>query len=114
MKTGIEKHLEKDKNLQILKHVKENPHGRQISNFDCFDVIDQDNSHFRLQLKEAEYITWKKPNLNKQIKHVTISVQVILFFTFFSSFYFTLLFSFSIVITFHFHSSWTFTILNKF
>ena len=76
MKTRIEEDLGKDKHLQILKHLQENPHCRAVSNFDCFDVIDRDNSHFRLLLKEAMHITWMKPILNKQIKHVTLTISV--------------------------------------
>ena len=76
LKTRIEEHLGKDKNSQILKHLQENPHCREVSNFDCFDVIDRDNSHFRLLLKESMHITWKKPILNKQIKHVTLTISV--------------------------------------
>ena len=76
LKTRIEEHLGKDKNSQILKHLQENSHCRQVSNFDCFDVIDRDTSHFRLQLKEAIHITWKKPILNKQIKHVIQTISV--------------------------------------
>ena len=60
-KTRTEEHLGKDKNPQIFKHLQENPHCRHVSNFDCFDVIDCDTSHFGLQLKEAMHITWKKP-----------------------------------------------------
>ena len=66
LKTRIKEHLGKDKNSQILKRLQENPHCSQVSYFDCFDVIDCDTSHFRLQLKEAMHITWKKPILNKQ------------------------------------------------
>ena len=76
LKTRIEEHLGKDKNSQILKHLQENPLCREVSNFDCFDVIDRDNSHFRLLLKESMHITWKKPILNKQIKHVTLTISV--------------------------------------
>ena len=76
LKTRIEEHLGKDKNSQILKHLQENPRYREVSNSDCFDVIDRDNSHFRLLLKEAMHITWKKPILNKQIKHVTLTISV--------------------------------------
>ena len=61
LKIRIEEHLGKDKNLQLLKHLQENPHYGQVSNFDCFDVTDCDTSHFRSQLKEAIHITWKKP-----------------------------------------------------
>ena len=50
LKTRIEEYLGKDKNSQRLKHLQENPHCRQVSNFDCFGVIDRDTSHFSLQL----------------------------------------------------------------
>ena len=76
MKTRIEEHLGKDKNSQMLKHLQENLHCREVSNFDCFDVIDRDNSHFWLLLKEAMHITWEKPILNKQIKHVALTISV--------------------------------------
>ena len=49
---------------------------REVSNFDCFDVIDHDNSDFSLQLKEVMYINWKKPILNKQIKYVTLTLSI--------------------------------------
>ena len=62
-KTRTEEHLGKDKNSQTPKHLQEYPHSRQVSNFDCFDVIDCNTSHFRLQLKEAIHISWKKPIL---------------------------------------------------
>ena len=76
LKKRIEEHLGKDKNSLLLKHLQENTHCKQVGNFDCFDVIDRDTSHFRLQLKEAMHITWKKPILNKQIKHFTLTIFV--------------------------------------
>ena len=33
MKTRIEEHLGKDRNSQILKHLQENPHCKQVRNF---------------------------------------------------------------------------------
>lgn len=53
LKTRIEEHLGKHKNQQILKYLQKNSHCRQVTNFDCFVVIDCDNSHFSFQLKEA-------------------------------------------------------------
>ena len=75
LKTRIEEDLGEDKNLQILKHLQENPHCRQVRKFDCFDVIDRDTIHFSSQVKEAMHITWKKPVLNKHIKHFTLNVH---------------------------------------
>ena len=76
LETRIEEHVGKDKNLQILKHLQESPHFTEVSDFDCFDVIDCDTSHFRLQLKEVMHITWKKPILNKHIEHVILTISV--------------------------------------
>lgn len=64
MKARIE-----DKKLHIVKHLQESSQCRQVSNFESFDVIDCDNPHFGLQLKEVIEITWKKSILNKEIKH---------------------------------------------
>ena len=57
LKTRIEGNSGKDKNSKIPKPLQENPHCRQVSNFDCFDVINRVTSHFSLQLKEAMHIT---------------------------------------------------------
>ena len=75
-KSKIEELLAKDDNFQILKHLHENPNCRQVSNFNCSDGIDCDNSHFRLQLKEAMHVTWKQTLLNKQMKNVTLTISV--------------------------------------
>ena len=101
LKTRIVKHLGKDKNLRIPKHLQESSHCRQVSNFDCFDVIDRNNSYFRLQLKEGIKITWKKPILNKQTKHFFLGYFILSFLT---SFYLICFFSFTVAITFCFHS----------
>ena len=53
LKTKFEESLGKDRNSQILRHVQENSHCRQVSKFDCFKVIDRVNSHFRLQVNEV-------------------------------------------------------------
>ena len=34
-------------------------------NFDCFEIIDLVSCYFRLQIKKAMYINWKKPEPNK-------------------------------------------------
>ena len=97
LKTRIEEDLGKDKNSQILKHLQENPHCRQVSNFDCFDAIDRDTSHFRLQLKEAVHITWKRSILNKQMKYFTLFLFRLFCSFIFNSFYFIIFFSFPVV-----------------
>ena len=74
--TRIEEHLGKDKKSHIFKHLQENPQCQSKVNLDCFEIIDHASSYFRLQVKEAMHITWKKPVLNKQVKHVSITLSI--------------------------------------
>ena len=76
LSTSIEEHLEKDKKSHIFKHLNENHNCKNLSTPDCFQIIDSASSKFRLKLKEAMHITWTKPLLNRQLKHVTISITV--------------------------------------
>ena len=76
LSTRIEEHLEKDKKLHIFKHLDENHNCKSLSTPDCFQIIDSASSKFRLKLKEAMHITWTKPSLNRQLKHVSISITV--------------------------------------
>ena len=76
LSTRIEEHLEKDKKSHIFKHLDENHHCKSLSTPDCFQIIDSASSKFRLKLKEAMHITWTKPSLNRQLKHVSISITV--------------------------------------
>ena len=71
-----EEHLGKNKTSHILKHLKENRPCRQVSNFDCFGIIDHENSQFMFQLKEVMNINWKKSISSKQIKHVTLIISI--------------------------------------
>ena len=75
MNTRIEKHLGEDKNSHIYSHLQENQQCQEKVNFDCFEIIDR-ASYFRLQTKEAMHIIWKKPELNKQVKHVCITLSL--------------------------------------
>ena len=96
MNTRIEEHLRKDKKSHINSHLQENPQCQEKVKSDCFEIIDRASSYFRLQIKEAMHITWKKLELNKQVKHVdvTISIKVYCSITVSLSSYFLLYFSF--------------------
>ena len=74
--TRIEEHLDKDKKSHVFKHLDENRNCKNLSTPDCFNIIDSASSKFRLKLKEAIHITWTKPLLNRQLKHVSISITV--------------------------------------
>ena len=74
--TRIEEHLEKDKKSHMFKHLDENHHCKSLSTPDCYQIIDSVSSKFRLKLKEAIHITCTKTSLNRQLKHVSISITV--------------------------------------
>ena len=92
----IEEHLGKDKKSHIYSHLQENIECQEKVNSECFEIIDGASSYFRLQIKEAMHINWKKPELSKQVKHVgiTISIYVYCSITLSLSSHFLLSFSF--------------------
>ena len=74
--TRIKEHLEKDSNSHVYKHINNSPDCRNLSNEDCFSILDHGETEWQLKIKEGLHITWKKQNLNKQIQHLTISMSV--------------------------------------
>ena len=76
LSTRIKEHLEKDKKSLIFKLLDENHHCKTLSTPDCFQIIDSASSMFRLKLKEAVHFSWTNPSLNRQLKHVSISIIV--------------------------------------
>ena len=60
MNTRIEEHLGKDSKSDIYLDLQEYPQWQQKVTFDCFEIIDGASSYFRLQIKEAMHINWKK------------------------------------------------------
>ena len=76
MNTRIEEHLGKDKKPHINSHLQENSQCQEKVKSDCFEIIDRASSYFRLQIKEAVHINWKKLELNKQVKHVGITISI--------------------------------------
>ena len=63
-------------NTRIEENLQENPQCQERVNFDCFEIIDCASSYFRLQIKEAMHINWKKLELNKLVKHVGITISL--------------------------------------
>ena len=76
MNSRIEEHLEKDKKSHIYSHLQENPQCQEKVNSDCSEIIAPASSYFRLQIKEAMHINWRKPELSKQVKHVGITISI--------------------------------------
>ena len=76
MNTRIEEHLGKNKKSHIYSHFQENPQCQENVNSDYFQIIDRASSYFGLQIIEAMHINWKNPELNKQVKHVGITISI--------------------------------------
>ena len=74
--TMIKEHLETDSKFHIFKHLDTNGKCKELCNAECFEIIDSATSSYRLKLKEAMHITWENPSLNKQVKHVSISITI--------------------------------------
>ena len=75
-KTTIEEHIKKDNKSHTFKHLH--------STTTCFDsyisfsfkIIDKAHSKFDLKIKEALHIIWKKPNLNAQQNHLSLTLSL--------------------------------------
>ena len=76
LSTRIMEHLETDKNSHIFVHLVNNETCKELSTENCFEINDSTSTPFRLKLKEAVHIIWKKSLLNKQQKHVSVSITV--------------------------------------
>ena len=48
-----------------------------------FEILDSAPTKFQLKLKEAMYINWEKPNLNRQVHHSTWHLRFRLYFLYF-------------------------------
>ena len=76
LSTRFKEHLETDKKSHNFANLVNNATYKALSTENCFEIIDSTATPFRLKLKEAMHIIWKKPSLNKQQKHVSISITV--------------------------------------
>ena len=76
LSSRIKEHLETDKKSHIFECLVNDETCKAFSTENCFAIIDSAATPFRLKLKEAMHIIWKKPSLNKQQKHVSISITV--------------------------------------
>ena len=73
LKLGL-RSIKKDNKSHILKHL----HSAAIcfDSYSClsFKIIDKANSKFELKIKEALHINWRKPNLNAQQNHLSLTL----------------------------------------
>ena len=68
--------LPESMNTYIFKHLQESRVCNNVCNKDCFSVIDRATTEYQLKMKEAMHIKWIRPELNKQVKHYTLSLIV--------------------------------------
>ena len=74
--TKIKEHLKTDSKSHVFKHLDTNRNRKELCDTECFEIIDSATSSYKLKLKEAMHIIWEKPSLNKQVKHVGISITI--------------------------------------
>ena len=72
----IKEHLETEKKSHIFARLVNNENWSVVSTENCFKIINSTSTPFRLKLKEAMHIIWKKLSLNEQQKRVNISITV--------------------------------------
>ena len=75
-KTRIEDSIKKDDKSQVLKHLHSPATCFDSYNSLSFKIIDQGNSKFDLEIKEALHINWRKPNLNAQQNHLAVTLSL--------------------------------------
>ena len=74
--TRIKEHLRSDKNSHVYKHIHASENCIDNCNNDCFSIIDSASTQYQLRLKEAMHIQWEKPDLNRQVKHINLTLTV--------------------------------------
>ena len=72
--TRVREHLFSDKNSHIFKHLQSSDACNNACNENCFKVIDSARPHYQLKIKEALYIMWEGPSLNKQVQRDNFSL----------------------------------------
>ena len=71
--TRIDEHFGKDKKSHIYQHLTSSIDCLDKCSKECFSILDTANTKHQLQIKEALYIAWLKPTLNKQKHHQYIT-----------------------------------------
>ena len=72
--TRIKEHLKTDKKLHIYQHLSSNQDCFNCCTDDCLSILDYASTKYQLKIKEALYIKWLDPILNKQKKTLKITL----------------------------------------
>ena len=73
--TRVNEHLFRDKNSHIFKHLSFSKHCQDNCDVSCFKIIDNATSYYQLKIKESFHIERLKPELNKQVDHVSLALH---------------------------------------
>ena len=98
LSTRVREHLSRDRNSHVFQHLQQSNACRCLANKNCFSIVNGAPNKLQLMLKEAMYIQWESPTLNKQLKHADLTLS---FEDYFLCFYFFCLFSASLFHIFH-------------
>ena len=74
--TRIHEHFKTDKKSHIYKHLFSNENCFNSCTNECFSILDYASTKYQLKIKEALYIKWLDPILNKQKKTMKITLCV--------------------------------------
>ena len=73
--TRVNEHLFRDKNSHIFKHLSFSKNCLDNCDVSCFKIIDNATSFYQLKIKESFHIERLKPELNKQVDHVSLALH---------------------------------------
>ena len=71
----INEHPFRDKNSHIFKHLSASKGCKDKCDISCFKIIDHASTNSQLKIKESFQIEQLKPELNKQVEHVSLSLH---------------------------------------
>ena len=74
--TRIKEYSETGPKCHFFTHLSTSRNCNKLCDTECFEIIGSSTSSYRLKLKKAMNITYEKPSLNKQVKHVSISINI--------------------------------------
>ena len=64
----------KDKKLHIFNHLTSSKNYKDKCDLSCFKLLNSAPGYFQLKIKESYYIKRLKPELNKQVEHVSLTL----------------------------------------
>ena len=76
MNITSEEHIKMDNKSHIFKQLHSTTTCFDSYNSLCFKIIDEANSKFDLQIKEALHINWRKPKLNAKQNHLALTISL--------------------------------------